>query len=113
MDTAIQLGELPCGCWVVLDGNNRIALVLEKDPKATVAVLPRRWLLLFQDGEWDREWSPQNPQPFEFVRTHSTEFYRVQRNKRQFKSLAAYQAEVARLRKVLDKTPHQCGGVQG
>jgi hypothetical protein len=28
MDTVIQLGEMPCRCWVVLDGNNRIAMNL-------------------------------------------------------------------------------------
>src|ERR1017187_5913232 len=41
MDTAIQLGELSCGCWAVLDGNNRIAMIMENNPTATVEVSPR------------------------------------------------------------------------
>ena len=53
MDTAIQLGELSCGCWVVLDGNNRIAMLLEHNPTAPVGIIPRNQLLLFEDGEWD------------------------------------------------------------
>ncbi len=116
MDTAIQLGELSCGCWVVLDGNNRIAMILETNPMATVAVLPKNRLLLFKDGEWDRndlEWCHPNPQTFEFVREHSAEFYKTQRSKRQFKSAARYEAEIVRLRDLLENTQHRCGGILG
>ena len=116
MDTAIQLGELSCGCWVVLDGNNRIAMILENNPTATVEVLPKNQLLLFKYAEWDRndlEWWCPNPQTFDFVRKHSAEFYKTQRIKRQFKSAALYETEITRLRNLLENTQHQCGGARG
>ena len=116
MDTAIQLGELSCGCWVILDGNNRIAMILENNPTATVGVLPKNQLLLFKYAEWDRndlEWWCPNPQTFDFVRKHSAEFYKTRRSKRQFKSAALYEAEIARLRNLLENTQHQCGGARG
>jgi len=116
MDTAIQLGALPCGCWVVLDGNNRVALILKNNASATMAALPKERLLVFRDGEWDRslqEWWNPNPQPFDFVREYSAVFYRVQRNKRRFESVAHYEAEIKRLRNILEHTPHQCKGACG
>jgi hypothetical protein len=116
MDTAIQLGALPCGCWVVLDGNHRVALILKNDASATMAALPKERLLVFRDGEWDRslqEWWNPHPQPFDFVREHSAVFYRVQRNKRRFESAAHYEAEIKRWRNILEHTPHQCKGACG
>lgn len=116
MDTAIQLGELDCGCWVVLDGNNRISLILENDLTATLAVLPKDRLLFFRRGEWDREdlewWNP-HPQTFAFVRRHSAEFYKLRRNKRKFRSVALYDAAISKLRDTLENTPHRCGRVEG
>lgn len=111
MDTVIQLGEMPCRCWVVLDGNNRIAMILDNDPDATMAVLPNDRLLLFKKNEWDRadldRWNP-NPQTFEFVRSHSAKFYRIQRNKRRFKSEPEYRAAIERMTDILEDTPHPC-----
>ena len=111
MDTAIQLGELPCGCWVVLDGNNRIAMILDNDTDATMAMLPKDRLLLFKKSEWDRadlDWCHPNPQTFDFVRKHSATFYRTQRNKRQFESESQYLDAIDRLTDTLENTPHQC-----
>ena len=77
MDTAIQLGELLVAVgwfWTAQPDRH----VLEHNPTATVGVLPKNQLLLFEYGEWDRsdlEWCQRNPQTFDFVRKHSAEFY--------------------------------------
>ena len=36
MDTPIQLAEMDCACWVVLDGNSRVAMILERQSAMTV-----------------------------------------------------------------------------
>src|SRR6516162_8929441 len=38
----IQICEMKCGCWVVADGNNRIGLILKKNPEATIGDIPER-----------------------------------------------------------------------
>jgi len=112
METPIQVGEMHCGCWVVLDGNTRVAMILEYDAEATVAVIPRDRLLVFRKGEWDADllkWSTPNPMSFEFVRRYSAELYRARRNKREFRSEKKYEAEIERLTGILEETAHRCG----
>ena len=111
MTSAIQLGEMACGCWMVLDGNNRIAMILRRDPCATIGALPQEHVLFLRDGEWDDDtlvwWNP-NPQTFEFVQRHSTEIYRARRNKRGFASIEEYEIEIAHLTDRLRNTLHRC-----
>jgi len=111
MTEAVQLGEMSCGCWVVLDGNTRIAAILRHDPAASIAVLPRKSVMFLRHGEWDESllkwWNP-HPQTFGFVQQHSAELYRARRNKRSYASLETYEAEIARLMRILEKTPHGC-----
>ena len=58
----IQICEMKCVCWVVADGNNRIGLILRKNPEATLADIPNKLLATAQFGEWDNEmmdwWNP-------------------------------------------------------
>jgi hypothetical protein len=32
------------GCWIVVDGNNRVGLILRKNPEATIADIPKSLL---------------------------------------------------------------------
>ena len=58
----IQICEMKCGCWIVVDGNNRIGLLLKENPDATIADIPRSFLAIFRFGKWDSEmmdwWNP-------------------------------------------------------
>ena len=47
--------EMKCGCWIVADGNNRVGLILKKNPEATIAEIPERLLATVRFGEWDAE----------------------------------------------------------
>lgn len=49
----IQICEMRCGCWIVVDGNNRIGLFLRKNPEATIADIPENVLATARFGEWD------------------------------------------------------------
>jgi hypothetical protein len=53
---------MKCGCWIVADGNNRVGLILKKNPEATIAEIPERLLATARFGEWDAEmmdwWNP-------------------------------------------------------
>lgn len=66
-EQVIWLGELDCGCWMVLDGNNRTGLLIKANPDATVADYPQSALLVSSKGTWDREladWSNPCPKTF-------------------------------------------------
>ena len=58
----IQICEMKCGCWIVADGNNRVGLILKKNPEATIADIPESLLATARFGEWDTEmmdwWNP-------------------------------------------------------
>jgi hypothetical protein len=58
----IQICEMKCGCFIVADGNNRVGLILKKNPEATIAEIPERLLATARFGEWDAEmmdwWNP-------------------------------------------------------
>jgi hypothetical protein len=58
----IQICEMKCGCWIVADGNNRVGLILKKNPEATIADIPERLLAVARVREWDAEmmdwWNP-------------------------------------------------------
>jgi predicted RNase H-like HicB family nuclease len=58
----IQICEMKCGCWIVADGNNRIGLILKKNPEATIADIPEGLLATAGFDDWDDEtmdwWNP-------------------------------------------------------
>lgn len=64
----IQICQLKCGCWIIADGNNRIGLLLKKNPNATIADLPSRLISIYKYGDWDEDtmnwWNPA-PKTFE------------------------------------------------
>lgn len=63
----IQICEMKCGCWIVADGNNRVGLILRKNPEATIADIPDGLITLFAFGEWDSgllEWANPCPKSF-------------------------------------------------
>jgi len=51
----IQICQMKCGCWIVGDGNNRVGLMLRKNPEAAIADIPRSLLAIALFGEWDSE----------------------------------------------------------
>jgi len=73
---SICLGELTCGCWIVLDGNSRTGLLLSASPNATIADYPEAVLLAYPKGSWDPEviewW---NPAPKTFAEVMSSKRY--------------------------------------
>ena len=58
----IQLGQMRCGCWVVLDGNNRIGLILKKNIEASIKIIPKQFITCYLHGQWDESiltwWNP-------------------------------------------------------
>lgn len=58
----IQIGEMKCGCWIVVDGNNRVGLILKQTPEAVIADIPEKHLAIDSHGNWDDEtmdwWNP-------------------------------------------------------
>ena len=66
----IQICEMECGCWIVADGNNRVGLILRRNPEATLADIPGRLLVFASVGEWDDDtmgwWNP-SPRSFRDV----------------------------------------------
>jgi len=66
----IQICEMECGCWIVADGNNRVGLILRRNPEATLADIPGRLLVFTGIGEWDDDtmgwWNP-SPKSFRDV----------------------------------------------
>jgi hypothetical protein len=69
----IQICELKCGCWIVVDGNDRVGLILKKNPEATIADIPKSFFKATRYGEWDDElmawWNPC-PKSFRDVMSH-------------------------------------------
>lgn len=64
---AIQVCELKCGCWIVGDGNNRVGLIMKRNPDATIADIPEALLSIYPFGKWDDELSQWwNPEPKTF-----------------------------------------------
>lgn len=63
----IQICKMKCGCWIVADGNNRVGLILRKNPEATIANIPDQLIALLPFGEWDSgllEWANPCPKSF-------------------------------------------------
>ena len=66
----IQLSELKCRCWIVVDGNDRVSLILKKNTEATIADIPKNILATTRYGEWDDElmaWCNPCPKSFRDV----------------------------------------------
>lgn len=72
----IQICQLKCGCWIIADGNNRLGLLLKKNPNATISDLPYSLMSTYKYGDWDEDtmnwWNPA-PKSIEKAMTLSKE----------------------------------------
>ena len=107
----IQLGQLSCGCWMVLDGNNRIGLILWHNIEAKIEDFPKKMFAFYRCKEYDEReiyyWNPF-PKTFGYVLTLSRQLNIVIKNKKEFTKEADYQKEVNRLMSLLTKKKHLC-----
>jgi hypothetical protein len=84
--SCVCVGELKCGCWIVLDGNNRTGLLLAAHPDATLGDYPKEALLLYPRGTWDTdtmEWWNPAPRTFGEVMTSQRRRPRGRRSEKQ------------------------------
>ena len=111
----IQLGQLSCGCWTVLDGNNRIGLILRHNMEARIEDFPKKMFTFYRSREYDEEelryWNPFL-KTFGYVLPLSKQLNIIIKNKREFISEADYQREVNRLRSLLTKKKHTCPRIE-
>ena len=111
MNEPIQLLNLSCGCWVVLDGNNRIGLILKNNMNARIGDFPKNIFRFLTSEEFDEEeifyWNPY-PKQFSYVLPLSKELNVVIRNKKSFKNEKNYQKDVNRIQGLLTKEEHEC-----
>ena len=107
----IQIGKLSCGCWIVLDGNNRIGLILKHNMDARIGEFPNKIFTFLKNEEFDEEeiyyWNPY-PKPFGYILPLSKQLNIVIRNKKTFKSETDYQNEVNRITYLLTNKMHEC-----
>ena len=107
----IQLGQLSCGCWIVLDGNNRIGLILKHDIEAKIGEFPKNIFSLLKNGTLAEEeiyyWTPY-PKTFGYILSLS----------KQLNILIPSGSIPRRLRRnikgwanIYINTPSACGGV--
>ena len=111
MNEPIQLLNLSCGCWVVLDGNNRIGLILKNNMNARIGDFPKKIFRFLTSEDFDEEevfyWNPY-PKQFSYILPLSKELNVVIRNKKTFKSEMDYGKEVNRIQALLTKETHYC-----
>ena len=107
----IQLGQLSCGCWIVLDGNNRIGLILKHDIEAKIGDFPKNIFSLLANEKLAEEeiyyWTPY-PKTFGYILPLSKQLNILIRNKKSFTSEADYQSEVNKIKTSLTKKRHEC-----
>ena len=111
MNEPIQLGRISCGCWIVLDGNNRIGLIIRHNVEAKIADFPERMFAYYKCKEYDEReiyyWNPF-PKTFGFVLPLSRQLNTVIKNKREFTKESDYHKEVNRLMSLLTEKKHTC-----
>jgi len=107
----IHLLNLSCGCWIVLDGNNRIGLILKNNINARIGDFPKEIFRFLTNQEFDEEeilyWNPY-PKQFSYILPLSNELNLVIQNKKSFKNATEYQKEVNRIQALLTKEEHEC-----
>ena len=106
----IQIGQLSCGCWIVLDGNNRIGLILKYNIDAMIGEFPNKIFSFIKNEEFNEEeiyyWNPY-PKPFSYILPLSKQLNIVIRNKKKFKCGTAYKNEVNRIISLLTNKMHE------
>ena len=107
----IQLLELSCGCWIVLDGNNRIGLILKGNIDARIGDFPKNIFAFLENEEFVEEeiyyWNPY-PKSFGYILPLSKQLNIVIRNKKSFNNERDYHNEVNRITSLLTNKRHEC-----
>jgi len=107
----IQIGQLNCGCWTVLDGNNRIGLILKKNINSKLEIIPKRMIKIYPKGEWDEDtflWWNEYPKTFDTVMRYSAEVNKTRKRKSTFSSEQEYKKEINKFMRIIDKDKHIC-----
>ena len=106
----IQLGELSCACWVILDGNSRVGLILKKDPDATIGEYQKAFCF-FKAGEWDEEliqwWNPYSKTMRKIMQL-TKDLNKLIRNKLSFLDQKNYQKLINNLNSQINSENHIC-----
>lgn len=107
----IELAQLSCGCWIVLDGNNRVGLILKYNTEAKIGDCPKNTFVFLANSAFDEEeilnWNPY-PKTFGYLLPISNKINRVIRNKRSFTNETEYRKALYRLTSLITKKKHQC-----
>lgn len=107
----IQLAQMKCGCWVVLDGNNRIGLILKENPEASMRIIPEKFIRCYPKGQWDEEtlkwWNPY-PKPFDLVIKYSYEVNKIRKKKSSYKNEEEYKKAIDQFMQVIKRAKHIC-----
>jgi hypothetical protein len=107
----IQLGQLSCGCWVILDGNNRIGLIVKRSQDARLSDLPRKLFQAYGTGTWDDElvkwWNPY-PKTIGTIIILTRDLNRLKRLKSSFRNHNLYLRLYGRIMTKIDARRHVC-----
>ena len=102
----IQLGQLSCRYWIVLDGNNRIGLILKHNIEAKIGDFPKNIFSFIMNEDFDEReiyfWN-RYPKTFGYILPLSKQLNIVIRNKKTFKNEADYQNEVNKINSLLTR----------
>lgn len=102
----IQLGQLSCRYWIVLDGNNRIGLILKHNIEAKIGDFPKNIFSFFLNEDFDEReiyfWN-RYPKTFGYILPLSKQLNIVIRNKKTFTNEADYQNEVNKINSLLTR----------
>ena len=107
----IQLGELSCGCWIVLDGNNRIGLILKCNIDARIGDFPKNIFTFLKNEEFDEGeiyYWVQYPKSYDYILPLSKQLNIAIRNKKSFNNDRDYHKEVNRITSLLTRKMHEC-----
>ena len=107
----IQLGQLSCGCWIILDGNSRVGLILRKNPDATIGDYRKEMFCFYKAGEWDEEiiqwWNPY-PKTMKEIMQLTKELNKLIRNKSSFSDTKIYQKLFNEISSKINLEKHIC-----
>ena len=110
-ETPIQLGQLSCGCWIILDGNRRVGLILKKSPNAIIGDYDQHLFCFYNPGEWDENlmewWNPYPKTMLEIIEL-TRKLNKLIRNKSSFADQGKYQKLVEDLNGQIDFEKHVC-----
>ena len=102
----IQLGQLSCRYWIVLDGNNRIGRILKHNIEAKIGDFPKNIFSFIMNEDFDEReiyfWN-RYPKTFGYILPLSKQLNIVIRNKKTFKNEADYQNEVNKINSLLTR----------